>query len=107
LRGSFRGTSDGNRDEPRNPLTTHEPLPWSQALAEVTEALKNAKRLFIVSDLQTGTLAEIMQQFHNSVGLPGGAAFYEAFDYEPLRAANQKSSAGSPSATGSRSVTSS
>ncbi len=90
LRSSFRGTSDGNRDEPRNPPTTHEPLPWSQALAEVTEALKNAERLFIVSDLQTGTLAEIMQQFHNSLGLPGAVAFYEAFDYEALRAANQR-----------------
>ncbi len=68
----------------------HKSVPWSQALAEVTEALKRAKRLFLVSDLQTGTLAEIMQQFHNSLGLSGAVAFYEAFDYEPLRTANQK-----------------
>ncbi len=81
------------KSEIRNPKFEtggHRSVPWSQALAEVAEALKNAKRLLIVSDLQTGTLAEIMQQFHSSLGLPGAVAFYEAFDYEPLRAANQK-----------------
>jgi molybdopterin-containing oxidoreductase family iron-sulfur binding subunit len=71
-------------------IVGHRPVSWSQALAEVTKALKNAKRLFIMSDLQTGTLVEIMQQFHSSLGLPGAVAFYEAFDYEPLRTANQK-----------------
>jgi molybdopterin-containing oxidoreductase family iron-sulfur binding subunit len=63
---------------------------WSQAIAEVTEALKSAKRLFVLSDLQTGALAEIIQRFHGTLGLPGAVAFYEAFDYEPLRAANEK-----------------
>jgi len=55
---------------------------------EVTGALENAKRLFVVSDLQTGTLAEIMQRFHRSRGLPGQVVFREAFDYEALRAVN-------------------
>jgi Fe-S-cluster-containing dehydrogenase component/anaerobic selenocysteine-containing dehydrogenase len=72
------------------PLGPFESLSWSDALAAVTGALKNARRLFIVSDLQTGTLAEVMQQFHDALGLPGAVAFYEAFDYEPLRSANQK-----------------
>jgi len=76
--------------DPKSETGGHRPLPWSQALAEVTDALRNARRLFIVSDLQTGTLAEIMQQFHSSLGLPGAVAFYEAFDYESLRAANQR-----------------
>ena len=108
LRRSFRRTAEGDRDEPRNRSTTHEALSWPQALAGVTETLKNAKRLFLVSDLQTGTLAEIMQQFHRSLGLPGAVAFYEAFDYEPLRTANQKLFGQQffP-ATGSRSVISS
>jgi Fe-S-cluster-containing dehydrogenase component/anaerobic selenocysteine-containing dehydrogenase len=67
-----------------------EALPWTAALSEVAEALKTARRLLVVSDLQTGTLAEILQLFHQAVGLPGAVAFYEAFDYEPLRTANQK-----------------
>ncbi len=66
------------------------PVSWSRATGEVAQALKKAKRLFVVSDLQTGALAEVMQQFHRTVGLPGAVAFYEAFDYEPLRSANEK-----------------
>ena len=56
----------------------------------MTAALKSAKRLFLVSDLQTGSLAEILRQFHRAVGLPGAVAFYEAFDYQSLRAAHEK-----------------
>ena len=73
---------------PSGPLSPFESLSWSQAIAEVTDALKKAKRLFVLSDLQTGTLAEIMQQFHRSRGIPGQVVFHEAFDYEALRAAN-------------------
>jgi anaerobic selenocysteine-containing dehydrogenase/Fe-S-cluster-containing dehydrogenase component len=97
VRGPLRRKGPQGPKGPKNrsdasvrPLGPFEPLAWSQALAEVTEALKKAKRLFLVSDLQTGTLAEIMQQFHQAVGLPGAVAFYETFDYEPLRTANQK-----------------
>ena len=90
LRRSSRGTSDDDRDEPRNRSTSHEPLSWYETISEVADTLKNAQRLFLVSDLQTGTLAEIMQQFHAALGLPGAVAFYEAFDYGALRAANEK-----------------
>jgi len=84
-----KGSEEGVNASAR-PFGPFEPLSWYQALAEVTGALKNAKRLFLVSDLQTGTLAEIMEQFHDALGLPGAVAFHEAFDYEPLRTANQK-----------------
>ncbi len=67
-----------------------EPVPWPQANEEVTQALKKSRRLFLLSDLQTGALAEVMQQFHRTVGLPGAVVFDEAFDYEPLRSANEK-----------------
>jgi Fe-S-cluster-containing dehydrogenase component/anaerobic selenocysteine-containing dehydrogenase len=67
-----------------------EPVPWSQAKEEVVQALKKARRLFLISDLQTGALTEVIQQFHRTVGLPGAVVFYEAFDYEPLRSANEK-----------------
>ncbi len=67
-----------------------EAIPWSQAIGETVEALKAARRLFLVSDLQTGALAEVVQQFHRAIGLPGAVVFYEAFDYEPLRLANER-----------------
>jgi molybdopterin-containing oxidoreductase family iron-sulfur binding subunit len=90
LRDSSRRTSGNSRNQPRNRVPLHAPLAWPQAIAEVTEVLKNAKRLFIVSDLQTGTLAELMRQFHRAVGIPGDVVFYEAFSYEALREANRR-----------------
>jgi len=77
-------------DAGARPLSPFQPLSWSQVIAEVTDALKAAKRLFIVSDLQTGALAEVMRQFHAAFALPGEVEFYEAFAYEPLRAANER-----------------
>ena len=70
------------------PSGSFESLSWPHAAAEVADALTNAKRLFVVSDLQTGALAEVMQQFHRSFGVPGQVVFYEPFSYEALRAAN-------------------
>jgi anaerobic selenocysteine-containing dehydrogenase len=84
------GLGRPNLVAPPPPPAGFEALPWASALAEVAAALQSAKRLFLVSDLQTGTLAEIMEQFHRTLGLPGAVAFYEAFDYEPLRTANEK-----------------
>jgi anaerobic selenocysteine-containing dehydrogenase/Fe-S-cluster-containing dehydrogenase component len=67
---------------------SYESAAWAQAIEELTSILKQAKRLFIVSDLQTGALAEVMQEFHRGTGLPGEVVFYEAFACEALRAAN-------------------
>lgn len=65
-----------------------ESLSWPHAIAEAADAVQNAGRLVIVSDLQTGALAQIMQQFPLAVGVPGQVVFHEAFAYEALRAAN-------------------
>jgi len=78
----------GGDDASLRPSSPFESLSWSQAIAEVTDALKEAKRLFVVSDLQTGVLAETLQRFHQSRGIPGQVVFHEAFTYEALRAAN-------------------
>jgi anaerobic selenocysteine-containing dehydrogenase/Fe-S-cluster-containing dehydrogenase component len=67
-----------------------EPIPWSTAMADVADAIKKADRLFLVSDLQTGAMGEVMQEFHKSLAKSGQIAFYEAYAYEPLRAANQR-----------------
>jgi molybdopterin-containing oxidoreductase family iron-sulfur binding subunit len=87
LRTEDRGRKARDR---ANPPSGFEPVSWDGAIEEVAGALKNARRLFIVSDLQTGALAEVMQRFHRAVGLPGQVVFYEAFAYESLRAANQR-----------------
>jgi Fe-S-cluster-containing dehydrogenase component/anaerobic selenocysteine-containing dehydrogenase len=77
-----------NADGEARPLSPFERLSWSQAIAEVADALQNAKRLFVLSDLQTGVLAEIMLRFHRSRRIPGQVVFHEAFTYEALRVAN-------------------
>jgi Fe-S-cluster-containing dehydrogenase component/anaerobic selenocysteine-containing dehydrogenase len=100
---AVRGQTMEDGGQMTAPSSGFESLSWPQALVEVGEALKNAKRLFLVSDLQTGTLAEILQQFHTSLGRPGGVgtpnakdrvgepvAFYEAFDYQSLRTVNEQ-----------------
>jgi anaerobic selenocysteine-containing dehydrogenase len=82
-------------DRVRHPLhgrseETRESIPWDQAIGEVAGALKGTKRLFVVSDLQTGALAEVMQDFQRAVGLPGEVVFYQPFAYDSLRAANER-----------------
>jgi Fe-S-cluster-containing dehydrogenase component len=77
-------------DASARPLGPFEPVSWPQAIDGIKQALDQAKRLFVVSDLQTGALAEVMQQFHRSRGIPGQVVFHEAFAYEALRAANAR-----------------
>ncbi|MGE5295740.1 MAG: molybdopterin dinucleotide binding domain-containing protein, partial [Solirubrobacterales bacterium] len=66
------------------------PATWTDAFGRVAAALSAAKRLFLISDLQTGALADVMRQFHAATGLPGAVIFYEPFAYEALRAANMR-----------------
>ncbi len=82
-------------DRVRSPLQgrgagSHRSLPWEQVGKDLVSVLKGAKRLFILSDLQTGALAEVMQEFHQAMGKPGEVVLYEAFAYEALRAANHR-----------------
>jgi Fe-S-cluster-containing dehydrogenase component/anaerobic selenocysteine-containing dehydrogenase len=80
VRGPIRH-SEGNGNET---------VPWTQAINGAADSLKAAKRVFIVSDLQTGTLAEVMQAFQKAMGVSGEVLFYEAFAHEALRAANAR-----------------
>ena len=72
----------------RSSLPGFVPATWTEAIHEASIALAKAKRLFIISNLQTGALAEAMRRFHAAMGLPGEVVFYEAFAYEALRSAN-------------------
>jgi molybdopterin-containing oxidoreductase family iron-sulfur binding subunit len=61
---------------------------WATAVAEVAALLKGSTgRLVVLTDLQTGTLLEILQQFGQALGARA-AAIYEALDYHPLRQAH-------------------
>jgi Fe-S-cluster-containing dehydrogenase component/anaerobic selenocysteine-containing dehydrogenase len=68
----------------------YHPVSWPEAIDGVASALGKAKRLLLVSDLQTGALAEVMRQFREASGLPGEVVFYEAYAHEALRGVNQR-----------------
>ncbi len=63
---------------------------WATALGRLGERLeKGGGRVAILSDLQTGTLAEVMTAFIRSFG-SDRLLFYEVFNYEPLRSAHRE-----------------
>ena len=61
---------------------------FDQALAEISARLSAGGRVALISSLQTGTLSEVMRGFARAFG-PERLLFYEAFDYEPLKAAHE------------------
>ena len=62
---------------------------WQQALPAIAAKLSAGARVAVLSSLQTGALAEVMQAFAAAFG-SDRVLFYEAFNYEPLRAAHQQ-----------------
>ena len=65
------------------------PVPWSQALGGIARLLgAPGGRVAVISQLETGSLAELLQEFAGAFG-SGRLLFYEPFDYEPLRQAHQ------------------
>jgi molybdopterin-containing oxidoreductase family iron-sulfur binding subunit len=66
-----------------------EPVSWDAAIAEIGRPLAKAgAKAALLSDLQTGALAQVMVRFAAALGA-GRPLFYEPFSYEPLRAAHQ------------------
>ncbi|MCY2928964.1 MAG: 4Fe-4S dicluster domain-containing protein [Planctomycetota bacterium] len=65
------------------------PQSWSTALETIGQALAATHgRVAVMSDLQTSTLADVMQGFSRALG--GRMILYEPFNYESLRQANKK-----------------
>ena len=62
---------------------------WEEALTALSARLLTGARVAVLSNLQTGSLAEIMTRFAAAFGSNRGL-FYEAFNYEPLRGAHQQ-----------------
>jgi Fe-S-cluster-containing dehydrogenase component/anaerobic selenocysteine-containing dehydrogenase len=71
-----------------DPLFAKTPGHWDDAFSKICEKIRNGAKVSIISDLQTGTLAQIMSDFlkaFNNTDL----FFYEAFNYEYLKRANK------------------
>ncbi|MCM0080901.1 4Fe-4S dicluster domain-containing protein [Geomonas sp. Red32] len=62
---------------------------WEEALEAVAGSLKGGGRAAVLSNLQTGALAEVMKGFAGAFG-GNRLLFYEPFNYEALRVAHQK-----------------
>jgi Fe-S-cluster-containing dehydrogenase component/anaerobic selenocysteine-containing dehydrogenase len=62
---------------------------WEEALAGISAKLSAGGRVAVLSSLQTGALAEVLKGFARAFGSER-VLFYEAFNYEPLRAAHQQ-----------------
>ena len=63
---------------------------WETAIDEIGKRLKNLKgKIFLVSDLQTGALDEVMNKFTQAFSSPS-PIYYEAYNYESVKKANQK-----------------
>lgn len=66
------------------------PSTWPAAIEAIAGRLHKGGRAVLVSNLETGSLAEVMRTFAERFG--GGAGrplFYEPFNYEPLKTAHQ------------------
>ncbi|MFB3890604.1 MAG: 4Fe-4S dicluster domain-containing protein [Phycisphaerae bacterium] len=71
-----------------DPRTRWQAITWAAAIEQVAARLKESSRVVLISDLQTGSLAQLMGVF--SASRPGGGGYYtyEAFNYEALREAH-------------------
>lgn len=61
---------------------------WTDAIASIKNDLKLNKKAIVISDLQTGSLAGVMEQF--SAGYNSEPIYYEPLNYESLRIANKE-----------------
>ena len=88
---SLQGQYDPDRldrflraDEPREKCK----CTWRDFTTNIAEEAGKAKRIVIVSDVQRGAMAEVMEEFARSCGKPAEVIYYEAFNYEAARGAN-------------------
>ncbi len=67
----------------------HKESTWEVAMESIRSSLNQNRQASLVSDLQTGSLAEVMQTFTDKYSQKA-VLFYEAFNYESIRKANQQ-----------------
>ena len=75
-------------DRMKGVLHGNEKSNWDAAISAIGARLRQADgKVAVLSDLQTGALAELMERFAAAFG-SSRVLFYEPFNYEPLRAAH-------------------
>jgi len=72
-----------------NKGVAEQPRLWDEAFTEISRRLSAGGKVAVLSSLQTGALAEVLKSFAGTFGSER-VVFYEAFDYEPLKAAHQQ-----------------
>jgi Fe-S-cluster-containing dehydrogenase component/anaerobic selenocysteine-containing dehydrogenase len=60
---------------------------WDEAIATIAQKLRPGGRVAVLSNLQTGSLTEVMRSFAAAFG-SGRVLFYEPFNLEPLKVAH-------------------
>jgi len=74
-------------DRLTEPLISKKSGRWDDALTMICEKFQNGAKVSIISDLETGTLAQVMNDFLKAFN-SNNLFFYEAFNYEYLKKAN-------------------
>jgi len=74
-------------DRLKNVLHHGQKSSWDEAISDIAGRLRAGGKVVVLSDLQTGALAEVMERFAAAFG-SSRVLFYEPFNYEPLRAAH-------------------
>ncbi len=62
---------------------------WEDALSSIKHELAAGRKLLVISDLQTGSLAGVIKEFTASYNAPD-PVFYEPLNYEAMRKANSE-----------------
>lgn len=66
-------------------------IQWQDAFEKIAEVLKQTKgKLIFVSNIQTGTLDELFNEFLKSTGLDFKLIYYEPLNFEVQKIANEK-----------------
>jgi Fe-S-cluster-containing dehydrogenase component/anaerobic selenocysteine-containing dehydrogenase len=89
---SLQGLYDPDRVKQvlhRAPGQAEQQRTWEAALSDIAARLSAGGRVAVLSSLQNGALAEVMRGFARAFGSER-VIFYEAFNYEPVKAAHQR-----------------
>ncbi len=91
IRGQSSVLGEYDLERVKNPLVKTEEgkftnSSWDDVLPKIKAEMFSADKVMLISDLQTGSLAGVMEEF--TAGYNQKPLYYEAFNYESMRRAN-------------------